>query len=1095
MRNPYSKLDDTTVQAFADLMIQKMEALTINWERPWIDTKIKGKPQNLNGRRYSYSNAFFLYLLCELKHYETPVYLTFPQARENGLLINKGARSFPVVYFDFLVRDRLSGEKITIDEYEQLPEEEKANYKVIPFTRQHPVFNIEQTNIKEARPELWDELSRKFTVDIPLDTQGMASCVPLDILVERQKWLCPIYPERSDDAYFTPDEIHIPLKSRFKDGESYYSTLLHEMTHSTGLEGRLDRPIANLQDTEEYGREELIAELTAALISAYMGITTIPQEENVAYLKGWCEEIKRDPRYILTILSEVTKASAMITSLTDRLEMTINMENERTEIQRPKKIYTSGKGEQLELSFVEPVSCKEGLGDRLLRPGLMNLQEGEFCKVERLFDESRSFSFTSGERIETMEDVAYIFKRLEDLAVENAFAVLVKDGVPVVLHLGMGSYASAPVCETAIMVAADRLSPDSIYFVHNHPSGQLRASQKDIQVWTSLKKTLGDKLMPGIIINLRSGHFGLFTEEALPMKEMKNGIMRDIPLKLYSFSKQVFRPDYNPEENTTVRCSADIASLISSQRLGDRKKINVLILNGARGVVANLFTPFTSIRAEDVDKVAKRIINMIALAGGIAAVAYGDFTIDKVQQDLARKIKEYTGGEFSLLDTIAMRGNYSSYISAADENLLGEEKTEYQSRRELTRHNSTQIEMEQNVKKVDLSKVDWEALKTRFGITREALEEKGVLNDMTYLKKSGQLLMVTYEGATGTKEFEARLQFRETEGGYTLKFYPVRETPELDKPYLGYEFTEEDKMTLRQTGHLGKVVEVQPYNSPKKEGFISLDPLTNDIVHVDKDRISLRDTFCKVALTESQKADIMSGQAVYVKDMESLAGKRFDAFLRIDANKKGLAITHAPKVEIDIDKVTGIHGVMITEEQREILKNGGAVSLENMRTSEGKVFSAEVSFSQESKSLKFNFPGLERMLSVEQKSAIDRGEKVLMTDLMSKGGISYDMLFFKNKETGRIEREFPVKDTVMGVKLTTEQMKDLQEGRYVWIDELRRKDGSTFKAPVIWDAKKGKFAFAERKERVRDYMTPQLKENEREETRTEENVTRRGRRI
>lgn len=1076
MNNLYSKLDDKTIQAFAGLMVEKMESLTVSWKQPWINPKSKGWPQNLSGRKYSLSNALFLYMLCEVRHFEIPVFLTFLQAKENNLLINKGAKAFPVIYFDFKVKHRHKDEKISFDEYNQLTTEEQADYQVIPFPTKHLVFNVEQTNIKEVRPELWNKLFDKFSVDIPLDTKGMVTCKPLDMLVEQQKWECPIYPEEGNAAFYRPDEIHIPLKSQFNVGETYYTTLLHEMTHSTGAQGRLNRPLINHPGSEAYGREELIAELTAALVAASMGIATIPLEDSVAYLKGWCKNMKKDPNYIFTILSEVGKAAAMITSVTDKLELAIDLETEKKETRQPLKVYTSGKGEQLEFCFAEP-SPHEELGAMLLGRHLKNLQEGEFCKVERIFEESGSFSFTSGEKVETLEDVAYIFRRLEDASIENSFAVLVKNGTPVVLHLGMGVYTSTAVNTSAIKVAADRLNPDAVYFVHNHPSGRVKASTNDILLWTSLKKIIGDKLMPGIIINLRSGHFGLFTETILPKKELSNENKKEIPLKLYSFSKQVYRHNYNPEENSIIRNSSDIASMVSSQRLGDRKKINALILDNGSSVVANIFTPFTALKKEKIDEMAKSLISSIAITGGTSAIIYGDFQIDKIQQELARKVKEYSMGQFILLDTIAIKGNNSFYLSAADEGILREDKVSYSTLNDIDQRNSNfstnHINMEQNIKTVDLAKVSWEAIKTKLGITKEVLVEKGVLDDMLYFRKSSQLFTIRYEGATGTKEFDARLQFRLNKDEYDLKFYPVKQAPELDKPYLGYTFTEEDKKNLLQTGHLGKIVSIQPYNSDKRDAFISLDPLTNDIVHIDRDKVSFKSTICGVTLTDDQKNSLMQGKPVQINGMTNTKGNKFSSFIQVDANKKGLSLIFPEKNKVDINTLTEILGAKISDKQREDLKNGQSIFLDNLKAKDGRIFSSNISFDAENQKLKYDFPDKHKLiLTEEQQKAIDNGEKVILTGLISQKGKPYDIVVFKNKETRGLEREFPVKASAFGVLLSPEQKKELQNGKYVWISNLQKKDGTTFKAPLIWNAKEGKFGFADLKKK--ETITPTL---------------------
>ena len=104
----------------------------------------------------------------------------------------------------------------------------------------------------------------------------------------------------------------LPLKSQFKDGESFYGTELHEMGHSTGVKNRLNRKGFYENDKFNYGREELVAELISALSGVYLGISVTVREENAAYLKSWCKAIKEEPKFLFTVLADAIKGSKFI---------------------------------------------------------------------------------------------------------------------------------------------------------------------------------------------------------------------------------------------------------------------------------------------------------------------------------------------------------------------------------------------------------------------------------------------------------------------------------------------------------------------------------------------------------------------------------------------------------------------------------------------------------------------------------------------------------------------------------------------------------------------------------------------------------------
>lgn len=306
-------VNDKALQKFAELMVNKIEEISDDFQTPWFSSVGHGLPQNLEGRAYNGINSFMLFLLQEKEHYHTPVYMTFLQAKELGLKVNKGAVSFPVLYWNFSIKDE-EGNKITMNEYKSLSKEEKEKYTVYPFTKVYPVFNVDQTNFAEVHPDKWKDLQQKFRIAELKDEKGMFCSPEIDYMLKNQKWLCPISSTFSDHAFFRPseDKIYIPLKGQFKDGESFYSTLLHEMAHSTGVESRLGRELKNVFGDPKYAKEELVAELTAAVTCQSLGIASGIQEDNAKYLKNWLGAIKKEPKYLFSVLSDVGKASTMI---------------------------------------------------------------------------------------------------------------------------------------------------------------------------------------------------------------------------------------------------------------------------------------------------------------------------------------------------------------------------------------------------------------------------------------------------------------------------------------------------------------------------------------------------------------------------------------------------------------------------------------------------------------------------------------------------------------------------------------------------------------------------------------------------------------
>ena len=326
--------EDKALDLFAEMMIERIETISKDWSKPWITEGSLGWPKNLSGREYNGMNALMLLLHCEKNGYKIPRFCTFDcvqrlnkptekQAKEGvelpRVVVNRGEKSFPVMLTTFTCIHKETKEKIKYDDYKRLSDEEKKMYNVYPKMQVFRVFNVSQTNLQEARPEIWNKLANGDAVK--LDESEKMSFEPMDVMIRDNRWICPIKPMHQDKAYFsiTKNEIVVPEKAQFKNGESYYGTLWHEMTHSTGIEGQLDRIKPTAFGSDEYAREELVAELGSALVAQRYGMSKALKEESCAYLKSWLEQLKESPQFIKTTLLDVKKATSLVTQNVDKI--------------------------------------------------------------------------------------------------------------------------------------------------------------------------------------------------------------------------------------------------------------------------------------------------------------------------------------------------------------------------------------------------------------------------------------------------------------------------------------------------------------------------------------------------------------------------------------------------------------------------------------------------------------------------------------------------------------------------------------------------------------------------------------------------------
>lgn len=341
--------EDRALDLFADMMIERIQSLSSKdgWKKPWFTEGSLSWPKNLSGREYNGMNALMLMMHCEKNGYKLPVFCTFDrvaglnftkdkqgkkqQVKGKGgevlpqVSILKGEKSFPVFITTFTVVNKETKERVNYDDYRQMSEELRQQYNVYPKLQVYNVFNVSQTNLQEARPELYKKVEESCMQSKPMEMGDDYSFPPVDKMIKEDGWICPIKPLFGDSAYYSisKNEIVIPEKKQFKDGESFYSNLFHEMTHSTGAEGQLDRIKPTSFGSEEYAREELVAELTAALTAQRYGMTKHLKGDSAAYLKSWLDSLKESPQFIKTTLMDVKKASSMLTQHIDKMALEI----------------------------------------------------------------------------------------------------------------------------------------------------------------------------------------------------------------------------------------------------------------------------------------------------------------------------------------------------------------------------------------------------------------------------------------------------------------------------------------------------------------------------------------------------------------------------------------------------------------------------------------------------------------------------------------------------------------------------------------------------------------------------------------------------
>jgi antirestriction protein ArdC len=265
-------------------IIENSEVLP--WRQPWFASM--ERPYNFKSKKsYRGFNILNLSVLAGVNGYTHNAWLTFKQAKSMGYSIKKGEKSSYVVYYN-----RVAKKEIT--EKDGVEEEETKYFSILKC---FPVFNIEQTTAEI-------EAIEKVGKDLVIDTECEKV---INSYKEREKIAIEIKP--CDSAFYSPsqDYIQVPELAQYKKVEEFYSTLFHEIAHSTGHEKRLNRDMSGRFGSDNYSKEELVAEITATILCQENGFTNT-YENSSAYLKSWLNKVDNGAREFVVACNKAYRA-------------------------------------------------------------------------------------------------------------------------------------------------------------------------------------------------------------------------------------------------------------------------------------------------------------------------------------------------------------------------------------------------------------------------------------------------------------------------------------------------------------------------------------------------------------------------------------------------------------------------------------------------------------------------------------------------------------------------------------------------------------------------------------------------------------------
>jgi len=267
-------------------IIEQLEAGEVAWKKPW-NAKTQAPRNLVSGKLYNGINTFLLVSA----RYQSQFWLTFKQAAERGGSVLKGEKGWPVVFWKI----------------DKKQDEETGEEKTVPILRYYTVFNVAQIDGLQGVP----------ATEIHSTTEDGAEAI------DAAEWIVAQMPNRPQVSHghtracYSPawDRVEMPVSIAFDGPAEYYSTLFHELAHATGHESRLNRhqTIKNHSfGSNDYSKEELVAEFSSAFLCAEAGISPAVLENQTAYIQGWLKALKNDSKLLINAAAQAQKAADWI---------------------------------------------------------------------------------------------------------------------------------------------------------------------------------------------------------------------------------------------------------------------------------------------------------------------------------------------------------------------------------------------------------------------------------------------------------------------------------------------------------------------------------------------------------------------------------------------------------------------------------------------------------------------------------------------------------------------------------------------------------------------------------------------------------------
>ena len=563
-----------------------------------------------------------------------------------------------------------------------------------------------------------------------------------------------------------------------------------------------------------------------------------------------------------------------------------------------------------------------------------------------------------------------------------------------------------------------------------------------------------------------------------PGRPRKPKVMNDAPLVEQITELMMIHNKSDPKAGVQVVSEIDKDGKVKTVPADEKNENSFLKFDKNSSILENFIKNFWSQFKEPTHF---RLLRM----------TFHDYKVNKQAiKDLAEGKKTDAVKEFLKRYEIRPRENREQSKNEKEKETMAKKQTPQEKAQQPVQTPQTQ-EQQAPRYRYNENMVNWEALE-KIGVSKASLEQQGLLDSMLKGYKTNKLVPLTLTLTSAKVKLDARLSFiAMPDGQIGLGIHGIRKEPELERPYFGHIFTEEDKKHLRETGNMGRVAELNLNGGTYTPCLISIDKNTNELVAVRQENVYIPNEVKGIKLTADEINALKEGKPVYVDGMTSKNGKPFDATLQYSAERRGLEFIYPESQGFNQQS---LGGVQLSPSQIKMLSEGHTILVEDMKRTDGALFSSFVTLDKVTGRPQYTRHNPENgeiyipkeicnvQLTPEDKEALRKGQPVFLENMINRKGEEFSSFVKLDMNTGRpqysrtpdgfSERQAPIVPAeVYGHVFTAQERANLQDGKAILVSDLKSANNKTFSSYLKVNANSGQLQYFQENPDIRRNTT------------------------